>query len=228
MHEQQANPPVRRVRRSKSDIVDAALGILDDQGLADLTMRHLADVLGVQPSALYWHFDSKQALLAAVSTRILAPMTRAEVDASSLPRAAFTLGTRLHDCLLCYRDAAELVSSSLALGLIDPPLLGHLSAAARDIGEPDALAATASEAVTHFVLGYAFHEQQRLQADTLGVLGGPPELTPDRATAPVAAGETAFEPVLALIAQGIAAASEAGSQDERSGRGPSASATPAR
>ncbi|MFD0787128.1 TetR family transcriptional regulator, partial [Micromonospora azadirachtae] len=59
-------------RNSRDDVIEAALGILDQQGLPDLTMRHLAATLGIQPSGLYWHFPNKQALLAAVSDRIIA------------------------------------------------------------------------------------------------------------------------------------------------------------
>ena len=57
-----------------------ALQLLDEYGLPDLTMRNLATALGIQPSALYWHFPNKQALLAAVSAKILAPVTRLAVE----------------------------------------------------------------------------------------------------------------------------------------------------
>ena len=68
------NPPSRGLRRTKDDVVDAALSVLDRVGLPDLSMRRLAEDLGVQPSALYWHVASKQELLAAVSARILSPV----------------------------------------------------------------------------------------------------------------------------------------------------------
>lgn len=210
MVERPANPNVKRTRRSKDDIVDAALGILDDQGLPDLTMRRIGEVLGVRASALYWHFDSKQALLAAVSGRILAPMADAETGAPSLPHAATTLGARLRDCLLTYRDGAELVSSSLALGLIDAPLHAPLTATARELGAPEALARTAAEAITHFVIGYAFHEQQRLQADSLGLLTAPAALSPEGVAADADPAPGGFRSVLALIATGLSASLEPG------------------
>ena len=56
----------------REDVVGRALAVLDDHGLADLTMRRLGSELGVQPSALYHHFANKQALLAAVADEILA------------------------------------------------------------------------------------------------------------------------------------------------------------
>ncbi|MFX4292332.1 TetR/AcrR family transcriptional regulator [Streptomyces bohaiensis] len=192
MNDAPANPTTKRVRRTQGDVVAAALRILDDQGLPDLTMRRLAEVLGVQPSALYWHFESKQLLLAAVSSRILAPLAQAE-PAASLSATASVLGARLRDCLLDHRDGAELVSSSLALGLVDPPLHAALAVEARRLDAPAPLARTAAEAVTHFVIGYVFHEQQRLQADALGATGA---LAAERVPA-------TFRDTLAMIVAGI-------------------------
>ncbi|MDT5236293.1 MAG: TetR/AcrR family transcriptional regulator, tetracycline repressor protein, partial [Mycobacterium sp.] len=55
----------------KHDVVDAATALLDNYGVADLTMRRLARELDVSPGALYWHFANKQRLLGAVADRIL-------------------------------------------------------------------------------------------------------------------------------------------------------------
>ncbi len=57
----------------KRDVVDAATAILDNYGIADLTMRRLGRELNVSPGALYWHFSNKQQLLGAVADRILEP-----------------------------------------------------------------------------------------------------------------------------------------------------------
>ena len=64
----------RVIRHTREDVTRAALSILDELGLPDLTMRRLASTLNVQPSALYWHFANKQSLLAAVSDSILAQL----------------------------------------------------------------------------------------------------------------------------------------------------------
>jgi AcrR family transcriptional regulator len=205
MVDRSANTRATRPRHSRDDVVDTALGLLDDQGLPGMTMRRLADALGVQPSALYWHFDSKQALLAAVSGRILAPIAATGSPAPSLEAEAFALGTQLRDRLLAYRDGAELVSSSLALGLVAPPLHAALAASARELGRPLSVARTAAEAVTHFVVGYTFHEQQRLQAEALGVLGVPSTLTPEGAAAWRGPVTDDFGSVLSLIVTGLAA-----------------------
>ena len=97
---------------SKAGIVDAALGILDQYGLADLSMRRIADALGVQAAAIYWHFANKQTLLAAVSDAILAGQAPCDESMSIAGWAC-----DLREVLLSHRDAAELVAASLAVGL---------------------------------------------------------------------------------------------------------------
>jgi TetR/AcrR family tetracycline transcriptional repressor len=44
-------------------VVNAAIDLLDEVGLNGLTLRRLANELGVQAPALYWHFENKQELL---------------------------------------------------------------------------------------------------------------------------------------------------------------------
>lgn len=179
-----------------------ALHLLDEQGLPFLTMRHLATALGVQPSALYWHFPNKQALLAAVSERILAPMGEVPVDRLPMHEAVRRVGARMRECLLAYRDASELVSSSLALGLVDSPLRAKLLEVARRHDVPDPLAAVAAETVMHFVMGFTFHEQQRLAASQLGLLEVPAARTAEGAQAGSPDDDT-FTGALTMIAHGL-------------------------
>ncbi len=55
----------------RSQIVDAALIILNEVGIDGLSTRLIAQRLGVQQPALYWHFKGKQALLAAMNAEML-------------------------------------------------------------------------------------------------------------------------------------------------------------
>ncbi len=56
---------------NRKKIVSTAVDILQQYGLADLTMRRLARALDVAPGALYWHFPNKQALLGGIAESIL-------------------------------------------------------------------------------------------------------------------------------------------------------------
>jgi TetR/AcrR family tetracycline transcriptional repressor len=63
-------PDGERPRLSKRAVTERALKLADADGLDALTIRKLAQDLGVTPMALYWHFRSKEDLLEGVSERI--------------------------------------------------------------------------------------------------------------------------------------------------------------
>jgi TetR/AcrR family tetracycline transcriptional repressor len=162
-------------RHRRDDVADVALRILDDHGLADLTMRRLAASLDVQPSALYWHFENKQTLIAELADRIV-DAHPAPVDAVTDAGTDWRERTRieaaaLRDALLAYRDGAEVVSSTYALGLGSGRVLRRLTDAVALAGLDEATTRRAGTALLHFVLGHVSHEQQRLQYDSVGVLG---------------------------------------------------------
>ena len=165
-------------RYSKADVLSAALRLLDEVGLPDLTMRKLAATLDVQPSALYWHYANKQNLLAEVSNTIVA-FAKPVTSGSTWQETAKGEALAIRDALLAFRDGAEVVSSTLALGLGADQALSRLE---RAIAIDDrALAHAAAQSILFLVLGEVWHEQQRMQANSLGVvdnldLAGTPNL----------------------------------------------------
>lgn len=169
-------------RHDRGSVTETALRLLDEVGLPDLSMRRLATELGVQPSALYWHFDSKQALLAAVADRILD-----RIDATPDATPVLTVARGIRDALLAYRDGAEVVMSSYALGLGADRAHTRLAAALRpahtsatEPGETIDTAATAS-VLLQFILGHALLVQQRLHAESHGASLPTMELDPSSA-----------------------------------------------
>ncbi len=59
-----SNPPVRkRTPLSRERVLAAALAVADAGGASALTIRSLAQYLGVQPMALYYHFANKKEIL---------------------------------------------------------------------------------------------------------------------------------------------------------------------
>ncbi|MBB4065416.1 TetR/AcrR family transcriptional regulator [Gellertiella hungarica] len=61
----------RRPDLSRDNLVDAAIGLIDRDGAGALSIRALADAVGVTPMALYNHFSSKRDLIAAVGERLI-------------------------------------------------------------------------------------------------------------------------------------------------------------
>jgi len=74
-------PDAERTRLSKKAVVDRALALADANGLDGLTIRRLAEDLGVTPMALYWHFRSKEELLAGLADQVWGEMNM-KVDAA--------------------------------------------------------------------------------------------------------------------------------------------------
>lgn len=97
------------MRYRRTDVVARAIGVLDESGLDALTMRRLAADLGVQPGALYHHFDGKDALLAALAEEILRRGSRpTEIVAWDAELLLLCLGLR--DAMRRHRDGALLIA----------------------------------------------------------------------------------------------------------------------
>ena len=165
----------------KREVVEAATAILDNYGIADLTMRRLARELDVTPGALYWHFANKQQLLGAVADRILSPAC-AEMEIGRWSDRITRICARLRDALLSHTNAAELVSASFAAGQsrAAADILSRLAAAATDAGVEPGLSEVAARTVMYYVLGFTVDEQSRLQWDAAGASVIPPAADPGR------------------------------------------------
>jgi TetR/AcrR family tetracycline transcriptional repressor len=75
-------PDGERARLSKRAVTDRALKLADADGLEALTIRKLAQDLGVTPMALYWHFRSKEDLLEGMAEQVWSEI-EVHVDASA-------------------------------------------------------------------------------------------------------------------------------------------------
>lgn len=155
------SPETNPARHDRESVVRTALALLDEVGLADLSMRRIAARLDVQPSALYWHVANKQELLADLADRITATVPNGAEGVLATARA-------LRDALFAYRDGAELVLSTYALQLGSAQARDALIAALRTEGAADA--EDRGAALLHFVLGHATLVQQRMHADSYGAL----------------------------------------------------------
>jgi AcrR family transcriptional regulator len=63
--------PQPRIPLSRDRVVRAAVGIADEQGLAALTMRRLAEVVGAEAMSLYYHVSNKEDILDSIAEYVM-------------------------------------------------------------------------------------------------------------------------------------------------------------
>jgi TetR/AcrR family tetracycline transcriptional repressor len=145
------------VALSRTQIVDAAHAILTEQGLGGLTMRRLAQQLGVQAGALYYHVDSKQDLLVGVADRIL---NHSSTVISAEDPATAALDIRA--ALLPIRDGADVISF---VNAFRPDALVPFQALEQLFGArlPAQQARWAAQTMIHYVLGFVAEEQNQAE-----------------------------------------------------------------
>jgi TetR/AcrR family tetracycline transcriptional repressor len=150
------------VSLQREAVVRVALALLNEGGLERLTVRRLAERLGVQNPALYWHFKNKQALLDEMARTILADAFAAIEPPANIETWADWLADvaeRFHHALLIHRDGARVIATAdlagSALPVIQEMALSALTTAGFDLRT----AVTSVVALCDYALGAAFEEQ---------------------------------------------------------------------
>jgi len=144
----------------RDKILDAALTLLNEVGLDQFTTRRLAERLGVQQPALYWHFRSKSALLDALNEEMLARHHNHRVPGSgeSWEQFAVANARSFRDALLAVRDGARINAGTR-------PSTSQFADAERqlqlyvDAGFSGEEAFNISITLARFVVGFVLEEQ---------------------------------------------------------------------
>lgn len=141
-------------------ILDTALDVLNDVGIDALSTRAIAQRLGVQQPALYWHFRSKRALLDAMNGEILARAqdVRAPREGETWQDFLRRNGRGFRTALLSYRDGARVHAGSEA----DPSDLAHVEAQMAFLVEAGFTPGRAMQlfvALSRYVVGCVLEEQ---------------------------------------------------------------------
>ncbi|VVJ22247.1 Transcriptional regulator [Amycolatopsis camponoti] len=143
----------------RTEVLRAAIELLDEAGLDALTMRLLASRLGVRASALYRHYPSKQALLDAMVASLVGPASVPEEGTweESLRGAA----SGMREVMLAHRDGARLISGFHHPGDEAVAVFTRLVEALAGAGVPAEGAAVAVDTVLAYANGYTIEEQAR-------------------------------------------------------------------
>ena len=98
----------RRPPLSREAIVDAALAILDAEGVDALTIRRLGQELGTGAATLYWHIAGKDELCELVYDRIMGEIELPEPNPSRWEEQLKDMARQAYRAMLSHNDAVRL------------------------------------------------------------------------------------------------------------------------
>jgi AcrR family transcriptional regulator len=165
-------PPLTR-----DEVVRAALETLDEVGLEGLTMRRLAQRLGIQSPSIYWHVRDKDELLSLVADAICAEIEPPSDDQtwnSQLEAIAW----EYRRVLLAHRDGALVLANTLPVGPNRLRLAERMLAMLVHAGFAPAVAARAGLLLLDFATNAVIEEGRDIamtEAFGSGVEGDQPE-----------------------------------------------------
>jgi TetR/AcrR family tetracycline transcriptional repressor len=151
----------------RADVLDAAIALLDADGLDGLTMRRLAKTLDVQAGALYWHFADKQSLLDAMAEQMLATVDTSRIDQPWAERVS-DLAQQVRAALLAHRDGARLLTGTYVAKPHTLRTGNSIMRALLGAGLSHDEAGTAVFALVYFIFGYTIEEQARAELIATG------------------------------------------------------------
>ncbi|MFC1439663.1 TetR/AcrR family transcriptional regulator C-terminal domain-containing protein [Streptacidiphilus sp. N1-10] len=140
---------------TSEQIVEAAVELLDAEGLEGLNMRALGRRLGSAATAVYWHVGSKDNLVALAADRAWNEVPRPDPAEVGWRAAAATMATELHAMLTRHSWLVQAFGSLPMFGPGKARHDDHILAVYEAAGFPGAQADQAAATVFTFVLGNA-------------------------------------------------------------------------
>jgi TetR/AcrR family tetracycline transcriptional repressor len=163
-------------------VIRAALEVLDEEGLDNVTLRKIASKLSIQAPTLYWHFKNKSDLIDDMAEVILndGGMYDLQLPNNSTAWAEWLTRTAhaLRRAMLLHRDGGRIVAGasfrSKAMQKLKLTNMQVLHCAGFDHLQ----SSLGSETITDYVWGYVIEEQ----ANPTVTAGQSPELSMMRET----------------------------------------------
>ncbi len=140
-------------------VVARALELLDEVGIEGLTMRRLADAMGIKAASLYWHFANKQALLDGMADVLIEDVAR-NVDGDAGWEARLRqVAAQMRAALSARRDGVRVFGGTYVISenvfRVAEALIGPMRAA----GASEKLASWSAFTLLYYVLGFVMEAQ---------------------------------------------------------------------
>jgi TetR/AcrR family tetracycline transcriptional repressor len=148
-------------------IADAALSIIDSGGLDGLTVRSLAQALGVGTMTLYWYVRDKDEVLDLVADRMFEGVTL-PAPGGDWRQAVRDIANSVRDALLRHPGAGPIIASRGSYGPNGLQMIEASLAALRAAGFGAEAAADACSAVSNYISGFCVTEMSAVAAAEAG------------------------------------------------------------
>ena len=166
--EQRSSPPGRQRAHKVSvpEIAATALVMIDEHGMDALTMRGLADTIGVTPMTLYRYLPNKDTILAEVADLLWRELPPIDPAMTGWKERLTAMWQQLFDLMLRHPHAVPLIARGGTYSATAGSDTAGMLAVLKDAAFPAELAGQFVHAASALVVGYAFAHLWQHQAQT--------------------------------------------------------------
>jgi AcrR family transcriptional regulator len=156
-------PATERQPLTREKIVDAALRLLERDGIQGLSMRKLATELDTGAASLYWHVGDKEQLLALLLDRIVGETKVPDPDPPNWREQVKELGRNTRALFAKHRDSAQLSLGRVPSGPNSLPVLERTLAVLAAGKVPARAVSFAADMFALYVGAFAYEESLQTQ-----------------------------------------------------------------
>lgn len=139
-------------------ITEAAIKVLDSEGLEGLSMRRVADALNTGPASLYWHVGSKDGLLDLIFDQIIGEMEVPAPRGDRWKEQLKQIALSQRATILRHRDLVAISMGRIPMGPHALRYTENVVAVLRAGGVPDDLAVSGYLLLFALVNGFTMDE----------------------------------------------------------------------
>jgi TetR/AcrR family tetracycline transcriptional repressor len=150
----------------RAAIVEAAFEVLNREGLEGLSLRLVAEQLGVQAPALYWHVRNKAELMSLMAARFAEVSARAVMDGRTWQEKLVLAAQARRQAMLALRDSARVCVMAQPLRSA-ADVVPQLTAPLVSAGLTSRQALSYQAAVIAYTVGWVAYEQSQAMHDFL-------------------------------------------------------------
>jgi AcrR family transcriptional regulator len=154
----------KRQPLDRDRVVRVALKLLDEVGLEGLSMRRLADRLGVKAASVYWHVRDKEELLDLVFDRVIGEIQVPEPDPTRWREQVAEVAREMRRVINSHRDIARVQLGRFPIGPNALTFSERLHAILRAGGLSDRASAYAGQLLPLYVSAFGLEEGSGLRS----------------------------------------------------------------